>query len=101
MGMGNFLVMLISFTGAAATLIGVTAWAIRHIRRNPPGSGPGQLTSEDMDALRDRLAELEQREGRVIEIEERVDFLERMVGRSREPERLPRPGVPDPRSDVS
>jgi uncharacterized membrane protein len=34
-------------------------------------------------------AELEQLRGRVLELEERVDFTERLLAKAREPERLP------------
>lgn len=42
---------------------------------------------EDMES---RLAELEQVQFRVAELEERLDFAERLLGQAREQERIPR-----------
>jgi len=84
MDMSAFLVMLLSFTGAAATIIGVIVLGIGHVRRQAARLAPGQPSPEEFDELRARLAELEQRVVRVEEIEERLDFVERALGRSRE-----------------
>lgn len=93
MNLGTFLVMLLSFTGAAVTVIGTIVLAIGHIRRLP-SSAPGHLSAEELDAMRERLAELEQREVRVEEIEERLDFVERVLGRAREAQPLRDPNKP-------
>ena len=54
----------------------------------------------ELDELRERVADLETREGRMLEVEERLDFAERLLARSRErsledsdtpPEALPVP----------
>jgi hypothetical protein len=42
----------------------------------------------DLDQLRQRLSEVEAVQHRVFELEERVDFAERMLSQRREPERL-------------
>jgi len=84
MNLSTFLVMLLSFTGAAATVIWVVVLAIGHLKRQAARSGPGQLSAEEIDDVRARLAELEQRDVRVGEIEERLDFMERVLGQSRE-----------------
>ncbi len=81
MNLGAFVAMIISFTGAAVTIVAAIALAIRFNRR-PEGSAREEL-SEELDALRARLAELEQRDLRVEELEERLDFVERALGRSR------------------
>jgi hypothetical protein len=47
----------------------------------------------DLDQLRQRLEELEAVPGRVLELEERVDFAERLLAQRREAERLER-GAP-------
>jgi hypothetical protein len=44
----------------------------------------------DLDQLRTRLAEVESMQHRVYELEERVDFAERMLSQRREPDRLER-----------
>jgi hypothetical protein len=54
-------------------------------------------TNEEWEELRERVADLEelpaggtvQAEGRLLELEERVDFAERMLAREREPAALP------------
>ncbi len=45
---------------------------------------------EEVDQLRQRVAEVEGMQHRVLELEERVDFTERMLAQRREPERLER-----------
>lgn len=83
MNLSTFLVMLLSFTGAAATVIWVTVLAVGHLKRQAASSAPGRLSAEELDDIRARLAELEQRDVRVGEIEERLDFMERVLGQSR------------------
>lgn len=91
MSLGDFLVMLLAFTGAAVTVIGAIVLAIGRVKRLAATSAPGQLSAEEIDAVRERLAELEQRDVRVEEIEERLDFVERALGRSREAKALRNP----------
>lgn len=87
--MGNFLVMLLAFTGAAVTVIWTIVLAIGRLRRVGGTHGPGQLTAEEVDAIRAWLAEQDQRDIRVEQLEERLDFVERVLGRSREAKPLP------------
>jgi hypothetical protein len=96
MNLATFLVVLLSFTGAAVTVIASIVWAIGRVRRLPAGSAPGQLSAEELDALRERVADLEQRDVRVEEIAERLDFVERMLGRAREAKSLPGPSERQP-----
>jgi hypothetical protein len=99
MDLGTFLVMLASFTGAAVAVIGAIGWAIGYVKRLPGGAPSGQLSPAELDAIREQLATLEQRDLRVGEIEERLDFMERVLGRPRETihdtERAPRNPVID------
>lgn len=88
MNLGTFLVMLLSFTGAAVTVIGAIVLAIGHVRRLPGSAAAGQLSADELEAIRERLAELERREARVEEIAERLDFVERVLGRAREAQPL-------------
>ena len=101
MDLGGFLVMLGAFTGAAVTIIGTIAFAVSRIRR-AGRSAPGQLSDEELDDIRARLAELEQRDARVAELEERLDFVERVLGRGREakPLRNPSERAGGPRGDA-
>ena len=91
MDLTGFLVMLLSFTGAAVTVIGTVVWGIGYIKRQ--GRSPGQLSAEELEELRARVAELEQRDVRLEEIAERLDFVERVLGRSHEAK--PLPNLPD------
>jgi hypothetical protein len=91
MDLSTFLVMLLSFTGAAVTVIGVIVLGIGHVRRQAAKSAPGQASAEELDELRARLAELEQRDVRLEEIQERLDFVERVLGRAREAKPLRNP----------
>ena len=49
---------------------------------------PGEADSDRVDDLEARLQELEHAQDRVLELEERLDFAERLLARQREPERL-------------
>lgn len=54
---------------------------------------PEGLPSAEAEELRRRVSELEQQQGRLLELEERLDFAERLLAQSREPARLPEPGA--------
>lgn len=43
----------------------------------------------ELEDLRSRMADLEQQQGRVHELEERIDFTERLLAQQREQSRLP------------
>jgi hypothetical protein len=51
-------------------------------------SGATPALQADIDQLRQRVSEVESMQHRVMELEERVDFSERMLAQRREPERL-------------
>lgn len=87
--MGNFLVMLLAFTGAAVTVIWVISQSVLRLKRMDKSSGANQLTAEEIDAIRAWLAEQDHRDVRVEQLEERLDFVERVLGRSREAKPLP------------
>ena len=92
MNLGEFVAVLLFFTGAAVVVVWSIALSIGYVRRVAAKSPlPGQLSTEELDAIRVRLAELEQRDLRVEEMAERLDFVERALGRSREPAPLRNP----------
>ena len=91
MDLSTFLVVLFSVTGAAVTVIGAVVLAIGRVRRQGASLAPDQVSAEELDDLRARLAELEQRGVRLEEVEERLDFVERVLGRSREAKPLRNP----------
>ncbi len=96
MGLSAFLVMVLSFTGAAVTVIWTVTLAVGRLKRLAQDANPDRLSSEDLEEIRARLADLERREIRVEEIEERLDFVERVLGRVQEGKK-PLPGPPDGR----
>ena len=87
--MGDFLVMLLAFTGAAVTVIWTIVLAIGRVKRMGGTAVPGQLTPEEVEAIRAWLAEQDHADIRVEQLEERLDFVERVLGRSREAKPLP------------
>jgi hypothetical protein len=91
MDLSTFLVVLFSFTGAAVTVIGAVVLAIGRVRRQAASLAPGQVSTEELDDVRERLADLEQRGVRLEAVEERLDFVERVLGRSREAKPLRNP----------
>lgn len=64
---------------------------MRAIGRRIEGRGTvDPALRHELDDLRTRLAEAESLQHRVMELEERVDFAERLLAQRREPERLGR-----------
>lgn len=63
----------------------VRAWA----RRIEGRGQANQASLEEVDQLRQRLAQLEELTHRVAELEERADFAERLLTQHRDAERLP------------
>ena len=63
---------------------------IRALARRVEGGGVAAELQGEVEALRQRVEQLEQGQGRVAELEERVDFAERLLAQSREPDRLQR-----------
>ena len=82
-----FLVLL-AVTAAGA--VGFTAFTlVTALSRRLRAKDAAGLSSGEFDATRERLAETEALEARVTELEERLDFAERMLSQHHEPERLP------------
>jgi hypothetical protein len=61
------------------------AWA----RRIEGPGAAGAIAPAELEDLRSRLEEVEQQVGRVHELEERLDFTERLLAQQREQARLP------------
>ena len=58
------------------------------LRRRPPELTTGEVEAERLEYLEVRLADLEATAARLIELEERMDFAERLLARRAEPELL-------------
>jgi hypothetical protein len=65
-------------------------WPVmRALARRLEGGASKELLVE-VDGLRGRIQQLEDGHARMAELEERLDFAERMLAQSRDPDRLPR-----------
>jgi len=78
--------------GVTAILAVVSVLKVVTARLMPPGyrqrSWRGDLIPPEMEDLQARLVELDELKRRVAELEERVDFAERLLAKHREGERL-------------
>ena len=61
---------------------------IRALARRIEGGAPGADVQVELEGLRERVRQLEEMQPRMAELEERVDFTERIVAKGREPDRL-------------
>lgn len=64
----------------------VLAWRRKRALAALPEYSTGEVQAERISDLEARVAELEQGQGRILELEERLDFTERMLTRQRESE---------------
>lgn len=83
------LVVALLIVSAAAVLILRGPLGKAMARRLEGTTGREQLPGAGLAGIAERVAELEQRDVRVAELEERLDFAERMLAQ-RDAERLPR-----------
>ena len=81
--------------GVGVILMAVSILKVVTARLMPPGHRPrsmrdmmGGETPAEREEMQARLAELDELKRRVGELEERVDFAERLLARQREQERL-------------
>jgi Tfp pilus assembly protein PilO len=83
-------VLLIIIAALTATVI--ILWPImRAFARRLEGKGSGDpALRSDVDHLHAQLGEIDALQARVAELEERVDFTERLLAQNREPDRLQR-----------
>jgi hypothetical protein len=87
---GPPIVLLIVIAALTATVI--ILWPImRAFGRRLEGKGGGDpALRADVEQLHTRLGEIDALQTRVVELEERVDFAERLLAQGREPDRLQR-----------
>jgi hypothetical protein len=87
---GPPIVLLIVIAALTATVI--ILWPImRAFGRRLEGRGAADPASRaDVEQVHARLAEMDTLQARVSELEERVDFTERLLAQNREPDRLQR-----------
>ena len=68
--------------------LAVLGWRRMRALQHAPPTTTGEVQAERLFALEDRLAELEAQQARVLELEERLDFAERLLAQQREAPRL-------------
>ena len=73
-----------------ATLLLIVWPLIRALARRLEGGAASVELQAEVDGLRNRVDQLEQASGRLAEVEERLEFAERMLAQAREPDRLQR-----------
>ncbi|MBK6421251.1 MAG: hypothetical protein IPI38_05355 [Gemmatimonadetes bacterium] len=82
--------ILLAFGGAGTISYALIRLVNVFSRRLERASGPElQAIAAELDELRARAAGAEELQHRVAELEERLDFAERMLARQREPGALP------------
>ncbi|CAN5716880.1 hypothetical protein BH24GEM1_BH24GEM1_29710 [soil metagenome] len=75
----------------AGLILAALIWPlIRAFARRIEGAAPGATMQAELEGLRERVRQLEEMQPRMAELEERVDFTERIVAQAREPDRLQR-----------
>ena len=75
---------------AAGLMAAALLWPlIRAIARRIEAGGANAEMQAELESLRERVRMLEEMPPRMAELEERVDFTERIVAQGREPDRLP------------
>ena len=82
-----------SHNGEGVAMVGAVSLVVFGIRRqyaltHLPLASTGEVAAAQMADLEARLGELDQLQFRVQELEERLDFAERLLAQAREPERL-------------
>lgn len=73
-----------ALAAVVAVSLGILAWRRTRALRNRPPQTSGEYQAERLALLEDRIAELEQGQSRVLELEERLEFAERMLVQARE-----------------
>lgn len=78
----QFIVLIVI---AAIALAGVVLWPVMRAlaRRIEGGAGPGARLHDELEQLRARVGELESQQLHLAELEERLDFAERLLTQQR------------------
>lgn len=84
-----FAIMAICLLIGAVYILGPIA---RGIARRLEGRGGDAALHEELQALRDRVGEVDQLRERMLELEERVDFAERLLARPADARAMMLPG---------
>jgi uncharacterized protein involved in exopolysaccharide biosynthesis len=84
-GMGFVIAMLTAIT----IILGPITWALA--RRLGRKENPDSALRAEVEQLHTRLAEMDSLQLRLVELEERVDFTERLLAQAQQPARLASP----------
>jgi Tfp pilus assembly protein PilO len=86
---GEVIMMIVIASLIACTII---LWPVMRAfgRRLEGKGGPDPSLKAEVEQLHQRLADIEPLQTRVAELEERLDFTERLLAQAKEQERLPR-----------
>jgi hypothetical protein len=84
----NDLAAVVLILGAGLVVAALIWPLIRALARRIEGGAPSTEMQTELDGLRERVRQLEEMPPRMAELEERVDFTERIVAQGREPDRL-------------
>jgi hypothetical protein len=84
----NDLAAVVMLLGAGLIVAALIWPLIRALARRIEGGAPSTEMQAELDGLRERVRQLEEMPPRMAELEERVDFTERIVAKTREPDRL-------------
>jgi hypothetical protein len=76
--------------GVGLILAGLIWPLIKAFAKRIEAGAAGAEVQAELDGLRERVRHLEEMQPRMLELEERVDFTERIVAKGREPDRLQR-----------
>jgi Tfp pilus assembly protein PilO len=75
----------------AGLIVATLIWPlVRALARRVEGGAASTEMQTELDGLRERVRQLEEVQPRLAELEERLDFTERIVAQDREPDRLQR-----------
>ena len=80
-------VMLATVSGVSLVVLGIRR---RLALKHRVSDTTGEMAAERMAEVEVRLADVEQMHNRILELEERVDFTERLLANQREQSHLPR-----------
>ena len=88
---GEMILIAMSIVAALIGAIYILGPLVRALARRIEGKAIDAGLHEELHALRERVAEMDGLRDRVLELEERVDFAERLLSQAPPPERLPAP----------
>ena len=90
---GEMILIALTIVAALIGAIYILGPIARAFARRIEGKSVDPAVQEELRALRDSAAEVDTLRDRLMELEERVDFAERLLAKAPQPERLPAPHV--------